>query len=146
MSNNHCQDRFLYLTVFSRGKMRCVRKRHRPATAGPSHAVNTTRYLFLHVKNKLPVALILVVCAMASKRRQGDGDKTVKKKKKQKSCEEKAQLCPLVEDEQLKRAVREAWSQKSHYSQGRFTEHNSFTNPHFVYLADVVKEMHFRRP
>lgn len=78
-------------------------------------------------QNKLAVALILVVCTMASKRRQGDSDKT--EKKKQKSCEEKADLCPLVEDEQLKRAVREAWSQKSHYSQGRLTEHNSFTKP-----------------
>lgn len=44
MSNNYFLDRSLYLTVSSRGKMRCVMKRHRPATAGPSHAVNTIRY------------------------------------------------------------------------------------------------------
>lgn len=54
---------------------------------------------------------------MASKRRQGESEKTEKKKKK-KSCEETAELSSVVEDEQLKRAVKEAWSQGTQYRQG----------------------------
>ncbi|KAM9366795.1 prolyl 3-hydroxylase OGFOD1 [Symphorus nematophorus] len=54
---------------------------------------------------------------MASKRRQGENEKTEKKKKK-KNCEEMAELCSIVEDEQVKRAVQEAWSRKTHYSHG----------------------------
>uniref|UniRef100_A0A671YP07 Prolyl 3-hydroxylase OGFOD1 n=1 Tax=Sparus aurata TaxID=8175 RepID=A0A671YP07_SPAAU len=53
---------------------------------------------------------------MASKRPQGDKERTEKKKKK--NCEETAELCSVVDDEQAKRAVREAWSQKTHYSHG----------------------------
>lgn len=53
---------------------------------------------------------------MASKRPQGDSERTEKKKKK--NCEETAELCSVVDDEQVKRAVREAWSQKTHYSHG----------------------------
>ncbi|XP_070760025.1 prolyl 3-hydroxylase OGFOD1 isoform X2 [Enoplosus armatus] len=55
---------------------------------------------------------------MASKRRPGESERTEKKKKKKKSCEETAELCSVVEDEQVKRAVKEAWSQMTHYSQG----------------------------
>ncbi|XP_044050923.1 prolyl 3-hydroxylase OGFOD1 [Siniperca chuatsi] len=54
---------------------------------------------------------------MASKRRPVESEKTEKKKKK-KICEETAELCCVVEDEQVKRAVKEAWSQRTHYSQG----------------------------
>ncbi|XP_070686516.1 prolyl 3-hydroxylase OGFOD1 [Pempheris klunzingeri] len=54
---------------------------------------------------------------MASKRRQGESVKAEKKRQK-KSCEEAAGLCSLVADEQVRGAVKEAWSQRSHYSQG----------------------------
>ncbi|XP_010743447.3 prolyl 3-hydroxylase OGFOD1 [Larimichthys crocea] len=54
---------------------------------------------------------------MASKRRQGESSKTEKKKQK-KTCEETAELCSCVGDEEVKRAVKEAWSQRSHYRQG----------------------------
>nr|XP_046241942.1 prolyl 3-hydroxylase OGFOD1 isoform X2 [Scatophagus argus] len=53
---------------------------------------------------------------MASKRRQGESDRAEKKKKK--NCEEAAQLSSVVEDEQVTRAVKEAWSQRTYYSQG----------------------------
>ena len=61
------------------------------------------------------------VCTMASKRRQDESEKTEKKKKK-KSCEETAELCSVVEDEQVKRAVKEAWSHKTPYSHGQYRE------------------------
>ncbi|XP_076593776.1 prolyl 3-hydroxylase OGFOD1 isoform X2 [Chaetodon auriga] len=54
---------------------------------------------------------------MASKRRQDENNKTQKKKKK-KNCEETAELCSAVEDEQVKKAVNAAWSQKTHCRQG----------------------------
>lgn len=55
---------------------------------------------------------------MASKRCPGESERAEKKKKK-KTCEETAELCSAVGDEQVKRAVREAWSQRSHYRQGQ---------------------------
>lgn len=58
----------------------------------------------------------IILFTMASKRRQDERDKTEKKKKK--NCDVAAPLCSVVEDEQVKRAVKEAWSQKTHYSQG----------------------------
>ncbi|XP_071345417.1 prolyl 3-hydroxylase OGFOD1 [Trachinotus anak] len=54
---------------------------------------------------------------MASKRQQEEGGKT-DKKKKQKKCEEPAQLCSAVEDEHVKSAVKEAWSQGTRCSWG----------------------------
>uniref|UniRef100_A0A3Q4BLW6 Prolyl 4-hydroxylase alpha subunit domain-containing protein n=1 Tax=Mola mola TaxID=94237 RepID=A0A3Q4BLW6_MOLML len=51
---------------------------------------------------------------MASKRRRGDSEKAEKKKRK--SCEEAAALCSAVEDERVRRAVKEAWSRRSHYN------------------------------
>ncbi|XP_029986912.1 prolyl 3-hydroxylase OGFOD1 [Sphaeramia orbicularis] len=54
---------------------------------------------------------------MASKRPQEECKNTEKKKKK-KSCEKTAGLCSVVEDEQVKRAVKEAWGRRSHYRQG----------------------------
>lgn len=54
---------------------------------------------------------------MASKRRQGVRDGTEKKKKK--SCDETAELCSLLQDEQMKKDLKEAWRLKSHYSKGR---------------------------
>lgn len=56
---------------------------------------------------------------MAPKRRYGEKGET-EKKKKTKSCEEAAELCSVVEDEQVKKAVREAWGQKTHYNQGQW--------------------------
>uniref|UniRef100_A0A7N6F5U6 Prolyl 4-hydroxylase alpha subunit domain-containing protein n=1 Tax=Anabas testudineus TaxID=64144 RepID=A0A7N6F5U6_ANATE len=54
---------------------------------------------------------------MASKRQQDECRKQDKKKKKKK-CEEAAELCSWVEDEQVKSAVKEAWSRRSHCSHG----------------------------
>nr|XP_020460866.1 prolyl 3-hydroxylase OGFOD1 [Monopterus albus] len=54
---------------------------------------------------------------MASKRPQDDRSTTEKKKKK-KNCDETAKLCSCIEDEQVTRAVKEAWSRRTHYSQG----------------------------
>ncbi|XP_031170197.1 prolyl 3-hydroxylase OGFOD1 isoform X2 [Sander lucioperca] len=56
---------------------------------------------------------------MASKRQPDESVKTDKKKKKKKTtCEETAELCSVVEDEQVKKTVREAWSQRSPCRQG----------------------------
>ncbi|XP_072236590.1 prolyl 3-hydroxylase OGFOD1 [Leuresthes tenuis] len=56
---------------------------------------------------------------MASKRAQNEsGNADKRKKKNKKSCEESAQLCPGVDDEQVTRAVKEAWSRRTHYSEG----------------------------
>lgn len=63
---------------------------------------------------------------MASKRRQGVRD--VSEKKKKKSCDETAELCSLLQDEQLKKDLKEAWNSKSHYSQGGYREHERFTS------------------
>ncbi|XP_040917146.1 prolyl 3-hydroxylase OGFOD1 isoform X2 [Toxotes jaculatrix] len=54
---------------------------------------------------------------MASKRQQGEGSAT-DKKKKQKKSEETAELGSAVRDERVKCAVKEAWSQRTRYSQG----------------------------
>lgn len=59
-----------------------------------------------------------VVSSMASKRQQDECNKPDKKKKKKK-CEEVAELCSYVGDDQVKSAVKEAWSQRSHYSHGK---------------------------
>jgi len=57
---------------------------------------------------------------MASKRAQNEsGNADKRKKKNKKSCEESAQLCPGVDDEQVTRAVKEAWSRRTHYSEGQ---------------------------
>ncbi|XP_003970033.2 prolyl 3-hydroxylase OGFOD1 [Takifugu rubripes] len=53
---------------------------------------------------------------MASKRRQSENGKNEKRKKK--SCEETAQLCSIIDDEQVKKAVKEAWDQKRSYTHG----------------------------
>lgn len=50
---------------------------------------------------------------MASKRRPGESERAEKKKKKKKSCEETADLCSCVGDEQVKRTVREAWTRRT---------------------------------
>lgn len=57
-------------------------------------------------------------CVMASKRAQAASSATDKKKKKKKSCEETAEICSVVEEEQVKRTVKEAWSSRTQYSQG----------------------------
>ncbi|XP_034536831.1 prolyl 3-hydroxylase OGFOD1 [Notolabrus celidotus] len=54
---------------------------------------------------------------MASKRLSEECSKTEKKKKK-KTCMETAELCAGLEEEQVKRSMKEAWSQRNHYSQG----------------------------
>ncbi|XP_065809063.1 prolyl 3-hydroxylase OGFOD1 [Labrus bergylta] len=55
---------------------------------------------------------------MASKRLSGEGGKMEKKRKKKKICFESAELSKVVEEEQVKKLVKEAWSQRSPYSQG----------------------------
>ncbi|XP_042266876.1 prolyl 3-hydroxylase OGFOD1 [Thunnus maccoyii] len=55
---------------------------------------------------------------MSSKRRQDESVNTDKKKKKKKTSEETAHLCSAVEDEQVKSAVKEAWSRRTHYDHG----------------------------
>ncbi|XP_047437253.1 prolyl 3-hydroxylase OGFOD1 [Mugil cephalus] len=57
---------------------------------------------------------------MASKRAQTESSNTdkKKKKKKEKGCEETAEICSAVEEEQVKRAVKEAWSSRTQYSLG----------------------------
>lgn len=59
-----------------------------------------------------------MVSTMASKRQQDEFRKPDKKKKKKK-CEEVAELCSSVGDDQGKSAVKEAWSRRSHYSHGK---------------------------
>lgn len=60
-----------------------------------------------------------------TKRPQDECSSTDEKKKKKKkksekeSREEPAELCAAVEDEQVKRAVTEAWSRKTTYSHGQ---------------------------
>lgn len=60
---------------------------------------------------------------MATKRPQDECSSTDKKKKKKKSekesREEPVELCAAVEDDQVKRAVTEAWSRKTSYSHGQ---------------------------
>ncbi|KAM9861217.1 prolyl 3-hydroxylase OGFOD1 [Aulostomus maculatus] len=56
---------------------------------------------------------------MASRRRQGESVNTDKKKRKTKNCvEETAELSSIVEDEQVKRTVKEAWIQRTPYKHG----------------------------
>ncbi|KAL3992940.1 U4/U6.U5 tri-snRNP-associated protein 1 [Sarotherodon galilaeus] len=59
---------------------------------------------------------------MATKRPQDECSSTDKKKKKKKSekesREEPVELCAAVEDDQVKRAVAEAWSRRTPYSHG----------------------------
>uniref|UniRef100_A0AAQ4QW95 Prolyl 3-hydroxylase OGFOD1 n=1 Tax=Gasterosteus aculeatus aculeatus TaxID=481459 RepID=A0AAQ4QW95_GASAC len=57
---------------------------------------------------------------MASRRRAGDSLKTDKKKKRKNKtrCEEAAELCSLVEDEQVKKSAQEAWSQRTCHRHG----------------------------
>lgn len=59
---------------------------------------------------------------MATKRPQDECSSTDKKKKKKsekESREEPVELCAAVEDDQVKRAVTEAWSRKTTYSHGQ---------------------------
>ncbi|XP_029354031.1 prolyl 3-hydroxylase OGFOD1 isoform X3 [Echeneis naucrates] len=53
---------------------------------------------------------------MASKRRQNEGGKTDTKKKKQKKREETAEFSSVIEDEQVKSELKEAWSRRSRCS------------------------------
>lgn len=56
---------------------------------------------------------------MASKRRQSENGKTEKRKKK--SCEEPPELCAAVTDEQVRAAVKEAWSRGTSFTLGGWT-------------------------
>ncbi|XP_077446662.1 prolyl 3-hydroxylase OGFOD1 [Stigmatopora argus] len=86
---------------------------------------------------------------MASKRAQGDCFKSNKKKKKLNNCGETAELCSVVRDENVKRAVKEAWSQKSNYTHGDL-ELDCHPFPHCIiknfirsenFLENVQKEL-----
>lgn len=71
---------------------------------------------------------------MTSKRAQDELDHTDKrKKKKKKNCEELAKLCPDVEDESVKRAVKEAWGRGTHWSQGQ-DENTTKNNEENLYM------------
>lgn len=89
-------------------------ERHLPATP-KRHVINVNVVTALYQTACLAG---FTVCSMASKRRQDESNKTETKRKK-KTCEETAELCSGVEDEQVKRAVREAWSRRTQYSQGQ---------------------------
>ncbi|XP_057701671.1 prolyl 3-hydroxylase OGFOD1 [Corythoichthys intestinalis] len=78
---------------------------------------------------------------MASKRTQGDCIKSNKKKKKENNCEETAELCCVVQDENVKRAVKEAWSQKSNYTHGDL-ELDCHPFPHCV-IKNFIKTENF---
>lgn len=59
---------------------------------------------------------------MATKRPKDECSSTDKKKKKKsdkESREEPVELCAAVEDDQVKRAVAEAWSRRTTYSHGQ---------------------------
>lgn len=71
---------------------------------------------------------------MASKRRQSENGKTEKRKKK--SCEETPQLCSVVKDEQVKAAVKEAWDQRTSYTQGWWTNVPPLTTEFTVRKSD----------
>ncbi|KAM8877312.1 prolyl 3-hydroxylase OGFOD1 [Synchiropus picturatus] len=57
---------------------------------------------------------------MFSKKREGARDRSIKgkRKKKRDEYEAPAQLTSVLEDEEVKRTVREAWRNKSHYKHG----------------------------
>ncbi|XP_061670697.1 prolyl 3-hydroxylase OGFOD1 [Syngnathoides biaculeatus] len=78
---------------------------------------------------------------MASKRHQGECIKSNKKKKKINYCEETAQLCQVVKDENVRRAVKEAWSMKSHYTHGDL-EFDCRPFPHCV-IKNFIRSENF---
>uniref|UniRef100_A0A6Q2YU18 Prolyl 3-hydroxylase OGFOD1 n=1 Tax=Esox lucius TaxID=8010 RepID=A0A6Q2YU18_ESOLU len=67
---------------------------------------------------------------MSCKRQLGDSE-NVKKIKKRNKREEIAKLSPLIEDEDVKRGVKEAWSQQASYSHGGL-ELNCYPFPHCI--------------
>ncbi|KAF3686398.1 Prolyl 3-hydroxylase OGFOD1 [Channa argus] len=75
---------------------------------------------------------------MTSKRQQNECTKTDEKKKKKK-CEATAQLSSCVEDEHVKNAVKEAWSQRSHYSHGDL-ELDCHPFPHCIIKNFLISE------
>lgn len=58
-----------------------------------------------------------LLAKMNSKRHKHDSDNTVKRKKSKKR-EETAELSSVIDNEEVKRAVRDAWSQRAQYSHG----------------------------
>ncbi|KAF7660591.1 hypothetical protein LDENG_00279300 [Lucifuga dentata] len=83
---------------------------------------------------------------MTSKRRQDESGNTNKKKKKKTNVEEIAELCWVVDDEQLKSAVKEAWGQRSRYCHGNL-ELDCQPFPHciihnFIQNESFVENLH----
>ncbi|KAM7406171.1 hypothetical protein PAMP_000565 [Pampus punctatissimus] len=77
---------------------------------------------------------------MSSKRRQGNtDDKKKKKKKKKTTCEETADLSSVVRDEQVKSAVKEAWSRRTHYNHGD-VELDCYPFPHCIIKNFISSE------
>ena len=54
---------------------------------------------------------------MNSKRHQNDSNNSEERKKKKKR-EETAELSPVIDNEEVKKAVKEAWAQRAQYSHG----------------------------
>ncbi|KAL1007289.1 hypothetical protein UPYG_G00084580 [Umbra pygmaea] len=67
---------------------------------------------------------------MNCKRQQGDSEND-EKRKKIKKREEIAELSPLIDNENVKRGVKEAWSQRAQYSHGAL-ELNCHPFPHCI--------------
>ncbi|XP_054626758.1 prolyl 3-hydroxylase OGFOD1 isoform X1 [Dunckerocampus dactyliophorus] len=78
---------------------------------------------------------------MTSKRQQGGCIESNKKKKKTNNCEEAAELCPVVRDENVRRTLKEAWTQKSHYTHGDL-ELDCLPFPHCI-IKNFIHSEHF---
>lgn len=78
---------------------------------------------------------------MTTKRPQDDCGRRTEKKKKKKSSEETVRLCSVLEDEQVKTAVKQAWSQRTHYSHGEVLNSGRHTVPpsSLTYLKFVTQ-------
>lgn len=101
------------LTVFTQGQ-----------TTSVNNVIYPRRMVRGHVHACFESSCQVSVMA-TTKRPQDECSSTDEKKKKKKkksekeSREEPAELCAAVEDEQVKRAVTEAWSRKTTYSHGQ---------------------------
>lgn len=78
---------------------------------------------------------------MTTKRPQDDCGRRTEKKKKKKSSEETVRLCSVLEDEQVKTAVKQAWSQRTHYSHGDL-ELDCHPFPHCI-IKNLIGEESF---
>ncbi|KAM4630071.1 prolyl 3-hydroxylase OGFOD1 isoform 2-T2 [Polymixia lowei] len=75
---------------------------------------------------------------MSSKRQQEEGDNTENRKRRKKR-EEIAELCSLVDDEEVKSRVKEAWSHRAQYSHGNL-ELDCHPFPHCIIQNFISSE------